>query len=164
MTDETGEKRTIAARGHCMYIETHKSHHNTDHPNWALHTQTKRLTTHDHHPRWQSYGPRDPRTASPGYVWTSQQPRPPRLRAPYLWLLELKSWFSAPQKSARTKTTPSYGLDPKPDDCPIQERHLFPILARHLIGHGGRRFWVSSQVTEGLERVTNPSESPHGSI
>ena len=60
------------------------------------------LTSSDHHTRWQPHSPRDPRTASPGYVWASQQPRPPRLRVPYLWLLELKSWFSTPQRSART--------------------------------------------------------------
>ena len=60
------------------------------------------LTSSDHHTRWQPHSPRDPRTASLGYVWASQQPRPPRLRVPYLWLLELKSWFSTPQKSART--------------------------------------------------------------
>ena len=60
------------------------------------------LTSSDHHTRWQPHSPRDPRTASLGYVWASQQPRPPRLRVPYLWLLGLKSWFSTPQKSART--------------------------------------------------------------
>ena len=71
--------------------------------------QTKRLTSHDHHTRWPSRirhigipsSPRDPRTAGPGYVWASQQPRPPRLRVPALRLLVLKSWFSTPQKSAR---------------------------------------------------------------
>ena len=66
------------------------------------HKQTKRLTSHDRHTRWQSQSPRDPRTAGPGYVWASQQPRPPRLRVPALWLLVLKSWFSTPQRSART--------------------------------------------------------------
>ena len=33
-----------------------------------------------------------------------------------------------------------------------------------LIPNGTRRFGLSSQVTEGLERVTNPSESPRAPI
>ena len=83
-----------------MFITTHDTTQTTQSGHCL--DQANILTVLDHHTRWQSNSPRDPGTAGPGCVWASQQPRPPRLRVPYLWLLGLKSWFSAPQKSART--------------------------------------------------------------
>ena len=95
--------RARAARLHvhcrrcCMFIKTHDITQTTQSGHCL--DQANILTVLDHHTRWQSNSPRDPGTAGPGCVWASQQPRPPRLRVPYLWLLGLKSWFSKPQSS-----------------------------------------------------------------
>ena len=107
-----------SGRIYCMFIKTHDTTQTTQSGHCL--DQANILTVLDHHTRWQSSSPRDPGTAGPGCVWASQQPRPPRLRVPYLWLLGLKSWFSTPQKSART--TNGKGL--------YRGRHP-PVLRRH---------------------------------